>query len=222
MKDRLTGGEFKRLIYSELSRIGKALGDPKRLEILDLVSQTEKNVEQLAGETGMSLAATSHHLQILKSARLVSDRREGKYVFYSIQEAGLEAWRAISRIGEGGISEIRLAMESFFDREEEIEEILYPELFRKISNNDVVLIDVRSESEYETDHIPGSLSIPLKELEKRIGELPRRKRIVAYCRGRFCVLSKEAVATLRDRGFNAHRLKDGIFELREMGYLSSN
>lgn len=218
MQKERTGREFKNLIYSELARIGKAIAEPKRLEILDLLCQAEKNGELLSRETGMSVATTSHHLQALKDAKLVSDRREGKFIHYRITNSGIEAWRMISKIGEDSIAEIKIALAEFFNTEEEVQEIDYDLFFKRISRDEILLIDVRPDYEFASANIPGSISIPLKELEARLSKLPKRKKIIAYCRGKYCVLSKEAVAILRKKGFSAFRLSDGVLDFQEKGF----
>jgi len=218
MQEISTGREFKNLIYSELSRIGKAVADPKRLEILDLLCQAEKNVELISKETGMSIAAASHHLQILKDAKLISDRRDGRFIHYKITASGIQAWTTISNIGETSIAEIKISLSEFFDSRVEIEELEYDTLFKKVSNTEILLIDVRPDYEYAAANIPGSISIPLHELKSRLDKLPKRKKIVAYCRGKYCVLSKEAVAILRKKGFSAYRLPIGVLDYQDLGY----
>ena len=207
--------EFKNLIYAEIAVMGKAVADPRRLEILDLLSQAEKNVDLLSRETGMSMATTSHHLQILKEAKMVADRKEGKFVFYRISNAGKSAWRMISTLAEENIAEIRKLMQEFFNGEEEASGLDYQNFIKQVNNQEIILLDVRPAYEYESDHIPGSVSMPLKELEEKIKSLPKKKEIVAYCRGRYCVLSHEAVGMLRKKGFKAYRLPDGVEEFRE-------
>ena len=208
----MTGRQFRTAIYQEIARIGKALADPHRLEILDMLAQAEKNVELLARETGMSISSTSHHLQILKEAKLVSDRRDGKFVHYHITPAGLRAWRDTAAIAEENLAEIRTLAGSFFNTEDDISEILYPEFMRKIMKGEIILLDVRPDYEYDAGHIHGALSVPLKELSDKLASFPRKKEIVAYCRGKYCVMAKDAVTILKKNGFQAFRLKDGVHE----------
>lgn len=236
--EELDSRKFKDMIYTEIARVGKAMADPKRLEILDLLFQAEKNVELLANETGMSMASTSHHLQILKEAKLVADRRAGKFIYYRIKEAGVTSWRTISRLAEENIAEVKKLMNDFFKSEDEVNAIDYAEFMRQVMKNQIVLLDVRPANEYEADHIPGSISMPLKDLADEIRKLSGsrpgfssigrwpgfsitgRKKIVAYCRGRYCVLSHEAVEILKAKGFKAYRLPDSVADFRDKSMVS--
>jgi DNA-binding transcriptional ArsR family regulator len=217
----LTGRQFKDVVYHELSRVAKSLADPKRLEILDLLCQSEKSVEAVAEEMRMSAAAVSHHLQLMKGARIVTDRRAGKYIYYGASPMGMECWQSLSDVGERAVPEIQLALQNFFSNIETIEELGIRELKQRLSVGDIVLIDVRPEQEYASGHIPGSLSYPLKELEKKIGELPKKQRILAYCRGRYCVMSKQAIELLQKKGYQAARLPVEIAEGHIRGRLQA-
>ncbi|MCG6192352.1 metalloregulator ArsR/SmtB family transcription factor [Leptospira sp. FAT2] len=217
MKPEKTGREFKNFIYSNLAKYGKALSDPKRIELLDLLIQAEKNVELLSKEIGMSVAATSHHLQILKETRLVRDRKEGRNIYYRIEQAGLEIFNTISLAGAEFNAEIKMEMDSFFDGERELNELDYKDFLKQVLSKDVILVDVRPENEYNAGHVPGSLSIPLGDLKSKLDQLPKRKKIIAYCRGKYCVLSKEAVEILRKKGLDAYRIGDGPLEFLNQG-----
>ncbi|WP_010568786.1 metalloregulator ArsR/SmtB family transcription factor [Leptospira broomii] len=212
-----TGREFKSFVYSMLAKYGKAISDPKRIELLDLLVQSEKNVDLLAKEIGMSVAATSHHLQTLKEARLVRDRKEGRNIFYQIEDAGVSILDAIISAGKEFNSEIKVAMDSFFDSEQELSELEYKDFLKKVLAKEIILIDVRPSNEFDSGHLPGSISIPLSELKAKIDTLSKRKKVVAYCRGKYCVLSKEAVEMLRKRGLNAYRISEGPLEFANMG-----
>ncbi|EQA36252.1 transcriptional regulator, ArsR family [Leptospira inadai serovar Lyme str. 10] len=200
-----------------LAKYGKAISDPKRIELLDLLVQAEKNVDLLAKEIGMSVAATSHHLRTLKEARLVRDRKDGRNIFYQIEDAGASILDAIISAGKEFNSEIKVAMDSFFDSEQELGELEYKDFLKKVLAKDIILIDVRPSNEYDSGHVPGSISIPLSELKAKIDTLSKRKKIVAYCRGKYCVLSKEAVEILRKKGLNAYRISEGPLEFANMG-----
>ncbi|EQA45211.1 transcriptional regulator, ArsR family [Leptospira broomii serovar Hurstbridge str. 5399] len=200
-----------------LAKYGKAISDPKRIELLDLLVQSEKNVDLLAKEIGMSVAATSHHLQTLKEARLVRDRKEGRNIFYQIEDAGVSILDAIISAGKEFNSEIKVAMDSFFDSEQELSELEYKDFLKKVLAKEIILIDVRPSNEFDSGHLPGSISIPLSELKAKIDTLSKRKKVVAYCRGKYCVLSKEAVEMLRKRGLNAYRISEGPLEFANMG-----
>ena len=208
--------KFKDLIYRELTGIGKAIADPKRLELIDLLCQSEKNVELLAKEIGMSLASTSHHLQILKKSKLTVDRKEGRFVFYRASSMGMELWKALAEAGERNLSEIKMAIISFFVSEP-YGTVDFKELRRKVKRDEILLLDVRPKKEYLSGHFPGAISIPLNELEEKIHSLPWDRQTVAYCRGRYCVLSESAVEILRKHGMEAYRLPQGVVEWKSEG-----
>ena len=210
---------YKDIIYHELAEVAKAASDPKRLEIIDLLCQSEKNVELLAGGLNMSVASTSHHLQILKRSKLVTDRKDSRFVFYKSSPMGMKFWKSLSEIGEQNISEIKLAISSFF-HSEEYNTVGFRELRRKVKRGDILLLDVRPKEEYAAGHFPGAISIPIKELEEKMHSLPRNgdMDIVAYCRGPHCVLSQNAVDILQKNGITAYRLPRGIVEWKLDGY----
>jgi len=208
--------KFRDLVYRELTEIGKAIADPRRLELIDLLCQSEKNVELLSEEIGMSLASTSHHLQILKKSKLTVDRKEGRFVLYRASSMGMELWKALAEVGERNLSEIKMAVLSFFCSEQ-YGTVDFRELRRKVKRDEILLLDVRPKKEYISGHFPGAISIPLKELEERINSLPRDRQIVAYCRGRYCVLSESAVEILRKHGREAYRLPQGVVDWRLEG-----
>ena len=217
MTSELTGPEFKALTYNELARFGKAVADPRRLELLDLICQSEKNVEWLSIELNLSVASTSHHLQILKAAKLATTRKQNRFVYYRATHAGMAAWKSLVDIGEENISEIKCAVASFFDADRELQAVDVAELQDMARRNEVLLVDVRPQDEYEAGHFPGAVSLPLKELEERIETLPKGTQSVAYCRGPFCVLSKEAVNVLKRYGITAYRLSAGVVDWRVNG-----
>ena len=203
----LTGRAFKDIGYRELARMGSGLSDPRRLEVLDLICQAEKAVETAASESRQTGAAASHHLRALRDAGLAASRKEGRFVFYRATPAGRRLWLALSSLGEEHSAEIREAMRAFFAPETELDAITPAVLLRKVRERRLTLIDVRPEEEYAAGHLEGAVSIPLPELERMLESLPRSRPVAAYCRGRLCVMSKEAVQLLRDRGFKAFRLK---------------
>ncbi len=211
-----TGKQFKSLVYARLAQVAKCLGDPGRLELLDMVLQAPKSVEQLAGETKMTVATVSHHLQILKQAGVVTSRKDGRYVVYSQTTLGRDLFTHLCAAGETHIAEIRMAMQDFFGRDD-IESFDERELIRRVRDGEILLIDVRPEGEYAAGHIPGAISIPLKEIEKKLKSLPRSKDIFAYCRGRYCVLSAEAAKALRRKGYRVSRLNRGPLDFQAKG-----
>ena len=205
--------DFKDRLYAEFARIGKAIASPHRLEILDVVAQGERTVESLAAETGLSVANASRHLQQLRQAQLVLARRDGLFVHYRL--AGPEVLSltlALRRVGEEHLAEVDRVVRDFFGEREGFEPVTPDELAQLMSNGEIVLLDVRSEHEYAAGHIAGARSMPVADIEARLGELPRNQNYVAYCRGPYCVYADEAVALLRANGLEATRLSDGYPE----------
>jgi DNA-binding transcriptional ArsR family regulator len=209
---------FKTILYGQFAAIGKALASPARLEILDLVGQSERSVEDLALETGLSVANASQHLQVLRQARLVELRREGKFSYYRL--AGKEAfrtWQSIRDFAAAKVAEVQRLAEQHLNTSDELEAISIAELRRRFATGNVVLIDVRPELEYRAGHISGALSVPLERLATVLRTLPNDKEIVAYCRGPFCLFSHEAVLKLKKNGFKARRLNRGLPDWRFAG-----
>jgi rhodanese-related sulfurtransferase len=200
--------EFKDRLYPEFARVSQALASERRLELLDLLAQGPRRVEALAEESGMTLANVSQHLQVLKNARLVETDRRGTSVSYRLgSDSVLQLWLSLRSVAEERLPEIaRLRSEHGGDAGDELSRA---DLARFLKNKDTVLIDVRPTVEFEHGHIPGAISIPVQELEERLRELPKTKRIIAYCRGEYCLFADEAVALLRQRGFDAIRLEGG-------------
>lgn len=209
---------FKDTLYEYFARIGKATSSPKRLEILDLLCQGEKSVEDIAKQAQLDVKNTSAHLKVLHSARLVDSRREGKRVYYQIADATVaEYWLTTRSMAEHRFAEIERTMKSYFNERETLVTLDRQTLLGKARKGDVVVIDVRPRSEYEHSHLPHARSVPLAELEQRLAALPRNRQIIAYCRGPYCVLSLEALTILRNRGFKAFRLADGVLEWQAAG-----
>lgn len=214
--------DFKDAVFEQFARIAGAFASPKRIELIDLLAQGERPVEALAREAGLSVANTSQHLQVLKAANLVAARKEGLRVFYRLSGTDvLQGYRALQRLAEAHLAEIGRLVDQFFSDADGLEPVEPAELLRRARRHEVVVIDVRPPEEYGAGHVAGALSVPLAELERRLAELPRRKRIVAYCRGPYCVLAAEAVRRLRSRGYQALRLKDGYPEWRDAGLPTS-
>jgi rhodanese-related sulfurtransferase len=210
---------FKDAIYEQFARIGKAVSSPKRLELLDLLCQGERTVEVLAKESGLAVANASQHLQVLRAARLVETEKAGLFVVYRLaDQAVCEFYRTMRVLAESRLAEVEQIKRRFLEGREGMEPVDRDELLKLVREEAVTVLDVRPVEEYNAAHIPGSLSIPLKELKLHLAELPRDQEIVAYCRGPFCVLSVQAVEMLRAQGFNAVRLEEGIQDLRAMGF----
>jgi rhodanese-related sulfurtransferase len=204
---------FKRRLYPLFARLGQALASDRRLELIDLLAQSPRHVDALAAETGMSVASVSQHLQVLRNARLVEAERQGTKTFYRLAgDDVLEMWLALRGVAEARVADVdALRREYALDGGGDVSDEQVAALARR---DDVVLIDVRPPVEFSSGHIDGALSFPLDELPARIDALPQDKKIVAYCRGAYCLLADEAVALLRQRGFDAVRLDHGWVEWR--------
>jgi rhodanese-related sulfurtransferase len=203
--------EFKDRLYGEFARIGKAVASPQRLEFLDLLAQREWSVEDLARETGQSIANASAHLKVLRDAHLVETRRGGQYVYYRLADRNVvRLWQAIRDVGEARLAEIDRIVDTFIADRDEFEPVDSHALLNRLREDDVTVLDVRPRSEYEAGHLPGARSIPIGELEGHLGQLDINQEVVAYCRGRYCLFADEAVEILRRRGFQARRLADGL------------
>lgn len=210
--------EFKNRLYAEFARIGKALGSPQRLELLEVLAQGERTVESLATETGLSVANASRHLQQLRQAQLVRTRREGLFVHYRL--AGQEVLAlvlALRQTAEEHLAEVDRVVQDFLGDRDGFEPVTPDELTQLLVDDDVVLLDVRPAQEYSAGHIAGALSMPVSELKSRLGELPADKEYVAYCRGPYCVYADEAVTLLRANGLTAQRLSEGFPEWKLAG-----
>ena len=206
---------IKDLLYEQVARIAKAASSPKRLEIIEVLCQGEKSVEQLAADTDLSVKLTSAHLKELKSARLVEARREGKYMYYRLVDIRVaELWVMLRELAEERLLELQSAMRELVDCPGELAPVNGSDLLARAESGEVVIIDVRPGSEYLTAHLPYARSLPLVELKQRLHELPRDKSIVAYCRGPFCLMAKEAVELLKKEGMQATRLEVGVIEWR--------
>ena len=210
--------DFKDAVFDQFARIAAAFASPKRIELIDLLAQGERHVEALAREANLTVANTSQHLQTLKAASLVATRKTGLQVFYRLADPMvLEGYRAVQQLAKARLAEMGRLVNDYFSNADGLEPVESAELLRRARSRDVVVIDVRPPEEYAAGHIAGALSIPLGQLERRLRTLPRNKRIVAYCRGPYCVLAAEAVRRLRASGRKAVRLKDGFPEWRDAG-----
>ena len=206
-------------IFEQLARVGKTLSNPKRLLILYLLSQTERTVEALAKAANLSMANTSQHLQRLKQARLVKEVREGVHIHYHIADPSvIRLWLELRSVAEQQLAEMERSLDAYRHRRHEFEKISVEELQNRMRNSEVTLIDVRPREEYQAGHLPGSISIPLKEFQLRIGEIPRDKTIVVYCRGPYCIYADEAIEMLKERSKKAKRLEEGVVEWQQYGY----
>ncbi|MGE5228835.1 MAG: ArsR/SmtB family transcription factor [Deltaproteobacteria bacterium] len=214
----MKGREYKSAVYEQFALIGKALCSAPRLEILDVLQQAERTVEVLAAEVGMSVANTSHHLQVLKRGRLVESERRGQHVVYRLADRAVDdALRAVRVLGERRLTEIERVTAEFLGDREGMELVDQDALVERVASGDCVVLDVRPAEEYAAAHLAGAISLPLEQLERRLAELPRDRPVVAYCRGPYCVLAVSAVETLRRHGFDAVRAPESVDDWRELG-----
>ncbi len=210
---------FKDSIYEQFARIGKAVSAPKRIELLDLLCQGPRTVEALAALAAISTANASQHLQVLRAARLVETVKKGLYVEYRL--AGDEVcdfFFALRGLAESRLAEVEQVAREYFEGRDTMEAVEGEELLRRVKSGQVTVLDVRPPEEYRAGHIPGALSIPVGELKARLGELPKGREVVAYCRGPYCVMAVEAVELLRKKGFKAHRMEQGVVDWRARGW----
>lgn len=209
----------KQAVFACLAEVAQALGHAHRLELLEHLGQGERSVEDLAARASLAFANTSRHLQILRRARLVEARRNGKHVFYRLaaEDDVVRLLQALGRVGERNVAEIERVMATYFRARDELEPVSRDELVGRLRDGLVTVLDVRPEDEFALGHLPGAMNIPLARLEKRLAELPKKREIIAYCRGPYCVLSFEAVAALRKRGYRVRRLEDGYPEWKAAG-----
>lgn len=209
--DRDRKRAFKDEIYEQFARIGKAFSSASRLELIDLLAQRERTVDELAEETEMSVANTSRHLQVLKGERLVRRRKEGTRAYYRLAGPQVyRAWGAVRTLAEARLAEVEETVRRYLSDRDEMEALTPDELEARLERDDVLVLDVRPEEEYEAGHIPGARSIPVDRLEEHLDELPDDRDIVAYCRGPYCVYSDDAVQELREEGHDALRLTEGL------------
>src|ERR671928_308121 len=209
---------FKDSLYAEFAVLGKALANPHRLELLDLLAQGERSVEELAKEAALSLANASAHLQVLRQARLVEAEKRGLNVVYRLAAPEVfRLWRTLRDLGTARLAEIDRLVETYLTDRATLTAVALAELRRLVEDGAVTLLDVRPELEYRQGHIAGARSIPVAELERRLSELPRGREVVAYCRGPYCVYSDEAAQLLQKHGFQVRRLVEGFPEWRAAG-----
>jgi rhodanese-related sulfurtransferase len=202
---------FKARLFGEFARIGKALASPHRLHLIELLAQSERTVEQVARELGLPVANASQHLQVLRSARLVSVRRQGLYAHYTLADPQVfRLWQTLRDLGQAHLAEVDRVVTEYLGRRDDLEAVDADELLRRLHVEDVTVLDVRPRQEYEAGHIAGARCIPPDELEARLRQLSKDTEVVAYCRGPYCVFADEAVALLRTKGYRARRLAEGF------------
>lgn len=217
-RSHLTPRETKYRLYEQFAYLGQAVASPKRLELLDLLCQSEKSVEMLAKQASLSLANTSRHLQILRSARLIESRKDGLHVYYRLAADDVyEFIGSLRRLAESRLAEIDRLISDYFGERSGLKPINRKKLLRQAKRGEVIVLDVRPRDEYLAGHLPHARSVPLQELTKHLNEFSPDQEIVAYCRGRYCVLAQEAVKILKAKGFKAVRLEDSVRDWRKAG-----
>jgi rhodanese-related sulfurtransferase len=210
---------FKTAIYEQIARISKAAASPGRLELLDLLSQGPRTVEALARQADQTVANASHHLQVLRRARLVDAEKAGLYVTYRLADPQVgEFLLHLRLLAQARLADIERVSRQYLEARGAMEAVSNDELVRRVRAGDTTLIDVRPREEYVAGHIPGAISVPLADLKKHLGRLAKSREIVAYCRGPYCVMAIDAVELLRRKGFRAHRMEDGVVEWRARGW----
>jgi rhodanese-related sulfurtransferase/DNA-binding transcriptional ArsR family regulator len=209
-KTQAAGPGPKQQLYLQFAEMAKALGHAHRLEILELLAQGERSVESLAERAGLMIGNASQHLRLMRQAGLLVSRREGKRILYRLSDpAVLDLTAALHRLAERNLGEVKSVLAGYFNQRDSMEPVSRKELSRRLRDGLVTVLDVRPPDEFAAGHLPNAVNIPLRDLTRRVGKLPKKQEVVAYCRGPYCVLAFEAVAMLRNRGFEARRLEDG-------------
>lgn len=210
--------EVKNRLYEQVARIGKAVSSPKRLELIELLCQGEKTVETLAAQAEISVKLASAHLKELRVARLVDTRKDGKYVLYRLASTSVaDLWVTLRTEAEERLVELQMALASITEHGDELQGVDRADILRRAAAGEVVVLDVRPQEEFAAAHLPHARSLPVDELKKRLAEVPKAVPVVAYCRGPFCLMAKDAVELLRKKGYRAFHLTDGVAEWRARG-----
>ena len=208
----------KSLLFAQFARVSQALASGNRLELLEFLAQGERSVDTLAKLSGLSVANTSRHLQVLRQAGLVQPRKEGLFAYYSVSGGGvIKLLAALQEVAQHNVAEVTRLVHEYLDAKDSFEPVSVAELTHRMRDGLVTVVDVRPPEEYAAGHLPGAINVPLSQMEEHVARLPRDREVVAYCRGPFCVLSFEAVAALRKRGLKARRLETGFPEWKVAG-----
>lgn len=215
---KMSSGGAKRQLFACVAETAKVLGHGHRLEIVEMLAQGERSVESLAERVGLSVANTSQHLRLMRRAGILASRRDGKRILYRVSDPSvLTLTAALRRVAERNAAEVRAIVDGYFRERDALEPVTRRELARRLKDGLVRVLDVRPADEFAAGHLPRAVNIPLRELTRRLREIPKRRAVVAYCRGPYCVLAYEAVALLRGRGFKVQRLEDGFPEWKASG-----
>jgi rhodanese-related sulfurtransferase len=211
--------EFKDAIYEQFARLGNAISAPKRIELLDILCQSPRTVEALAEQAAISVANTSQHLKVLRAARLVDAEKRGLYVVYRLADPDIARFIvALRELASDRLAEVDRVTHDYFEARGELEAVGGKELLRRVRSGEVTILDVRPVEEYRAGHIPDAISIPVDELKSRLEELPKKREIVVYCRGPYCVMALDAVELLRKKGFKVQRMEQGVADWRAHGW----
>ena len=214
----MSSTNVKALLFAEFARVSKALGSGNRLELLEFLAQGERSVDALATLSGLSVANTSRHLQVLRQVGLVTARKEGQFVYYHTSGGGVvRLLAALQEVAQHNIAQVTQLVNTYLTSKDSLEPVSVNELMDRMRDGLATVVDVRPQEEYATGHLPGAINVPLSEMEKHLSKLPPDQEIVAYCRGPFCVLAFEAVARLRKQGLKARRLETGFPEWKVAG-----
>jgi rhodanese-related sulfurtransferase/DNA-binding transcriptional ArsR family regulator len=213
------GDDPKRQLFNEFARIGKVVASPSRLLLLDLMSQGEKSVEMLAEQSGLSVPNASNHLRELRAVSLVDTRRDAQRIYYRLAGPAVgDLVRSLQDVAHEHLAEVREIVRDYYEDPDSLEAVDPDTLYGRLQEQAVVVLDVRPEDEYAAGHILGAVSVPIEELDRRFAELPRDREIVAYCRGPYCLFSRQAVEKLREQGFQARQMTDGVLEWGRRGF----
>lgn len=208
----------KAALFAEFATVAKALGHPQRLEILEMLAQGERSVDALAERMGLPIANVSQHLRLMRQAGLLVSRRSGKHIHYRLSDPSvLTLTAALQRVAERNLAQVREVLGGYFHERDAMEPVSRKELTRRLKDDSVTVLDVRPLDEFAAGHVPSAVNIPLKELKRRLRDIPKGHDVVAYCRGPYCVLAFEAVSLLRKHGYEARRLEDGYPEWKAAG-----
>lgn len=214
----MSSGNFKHDLFAQFARLGKALSNGNRLELMEFIAQAERSVDELAQAAGLSLANTSQHLRHLKQAGLVTCRKEGLKVYYQLSGNDvLILLDALRTSAERHMAEVKQLVQTYLHSRDDLEPVAHSVLLERARDGLVTVLDVRPNEEYAAGHVPGAINVPLKDLESHLQDLDPEQEVVAYCRGPHCILAFEAVAKLRKKGFKAARLEDGFPEWKLAG-----
>ncbi len=214
----MSSNHFKQELFAQFARVGKAMSNGNRLELLEFIAQGERSVDELAKVSGLSVANTSQHLKLLRQAGLITCTKRGLKVFYRLSgDDVIDLFTSLRHVAEHRLADVQQLLNTFLTVKDDLEPIPATELLGRVRDGLVTVLDVRPSEEYKAGHVPGAVNIPLSELEEHLNKLDTTQEVVAYCRGPHCVLAFDAVKKLRQKGITAHRMEDGFPEWKSAG-----